>query len=105
NGEAAMTPTLVPNAFSNTIPNRPQKSAIDRSTGVPMPLWRRHRRWLLAGAVAVAILAAIGAFAGSLLPTPEKDASTSRSSAKAASGPPILLGVLYSRTGTMATSE
>src|SRR5262249_47543614 len=64
-----------------------------------------RRRWLFAGAgLALVLLGGGIAWWGVTCPAPEPDGKASVAVPRP-SGPPLRLGVLYSRTGTMAISE
>jgi len=96
--DTAKTPTLGPGAFSNTLADAPRGPAAPRS---------RRRPWQLVACITTCALLAGGlAWVGLASVADNKDASavpTGPTPAPAAA--PLRLGVLYSRTGTMAISE
>jgi urea transport system substrate-binding protein len=98
--DAAKTPTLGPGALTNTLADAP------RAPATPP---RRRPPWQLAGCIATSALLAFGLGWLALAWVPDKnDASAVASdaaSAPAAAAAPLRLGVLYSRSGTMAISE
>jgi urea transport system substrate-binding protein len=87
-GEASIAPTMGPNDLSETIPSRLPAPVAATPSEAPSS---RRRRSLIAASVAFVVLGVLGVAALVL-----------RSST---SGAPIRIGVLYSRTGPMATSE
>jgi urea transport system substrate-binding protein len=94
-GDAVKTPTLGPGALSNTVADSPRGSSAPRI--------KRRRLWKVAalalGLVLLVILACWG-----LAPV-ANNGSHEAATPLVPSGPPIRLGVLYSRTGMMAISE
>ena len=96
--DAAKTPTLGPGALSNTLAEAPRASAAPRS---------RRRAWQLAACIATCVLIAFGlGRLGLGLVTDNKEAAAVPTGlAPAPAAAPLRLGVLYSRTGTMAISE
>jgi urea transport system substrate-binding protein len=99
--EAAKTPTLGPDAFSNTLAGAPRRPGASSSGP------RRH--WRFTAPLAAGFLLTIGLVWWRLTPSDDASASARNAApatfAPAPAGPPIRLGVLYSRTGTMAISE
>lgn len=92
--DAAQAPTLGPGAFSNTLPNVEPRSR----PAPPTVRWRR----LLAGGVAAGVVCLVALGWWALAPGPNELPAPA---IPAPAGPPIHLGILYSRTGTMAISE
>ncbi len=102
------TPTLGPDAFTNTLADAPAAPASAPTTR------RRRSKWLALvplgffASVIGAVSWGLGLWSGANLDSGSTKAepATSRNAAVAlASGTPVRLGVLYSRTGTMAISE
>ncbi|HWY88521.1 MAG TPA: transporter substrate-binding protein [Gemmataceae bacterium] len=100
--DAAKTPTLGPGALSNTVANTPHGPAAAPG--------RRRRRWRLAAWIAASFLIVSALCWWGLIPAAHTPAANTNNDSAAAgvpvpSGPALRIGVLYSRTGTMAISE
>jgi urea transport system substrate-binding protein len=97
-GDATPGPTLGPGTFSNTVTDRGHAPA-------PAATRARGRRWHLPAGIAALLLLTGGLAWWGLLSRATDKAGPLSAAAPVHAGPPIRIGVLYSRTGTMAVSE
>src|SRR5262249_47331809 len=94
---SATVPTVAPNAWSNT-PADPVRGPSVARAGT------RGRRQVAAGALACLLLGA-GILWWAMSPRAAMRGDGTPCAPATPAGPPIRIGVLYSRTGTMAVSE